>query len=33
VVLNTNQTFGSTYGQPLTILTRRLFRIAAQIKF
>jgi hypothetical protein len=25
-----NQTFGTTYGQPLTILTPRLFRIAAQ---
>jgi Carboxypeptidase regulatory-like domain len=33
VVLNTNQTFGATYGQPLTILTPRLFRIAAQVKF
>ena len=33
VVLTQNQTFGSSLGQPLSILTPRLARVAAQVKF
>ena len=33
VVLQQNQAFGSTLGQPLAVLQGRLFRISSQIKF
>jgi hypothetical protein len=33
VVLNQNQTFGPTLGQPLTTLQGRLMKLSALIKF
>jgi hypothetical protein len=32
-ITSVTQTFGSSYGFPLTVLPARLFRIGAQVRF